>query len=74
MSERIGNMIVISEEGNQTCQFCGKNAECRPYGPGGKQICYDCAFSSPEMAAIAEHNLDVILFGDKKPIRNIGSN
>lgn len=22
--------------------------DLRPYGPGGKPICYDCAFASPE--------------------------
>lgn len=25
-----------------TCSDCGKEAECRPYGPGGSHVCFPC--------------------------------
>ena len=24
------------------CELCGKNAELRPYGPNGENICFEC--------------------------------
>jgi len=24
------------------CELCSKDAECRPYGPRGEWICFDC--------------------------------
>jgi len=32
----------ISAEKARTCELCGRHAETRPYGPGGKEICADC--------------------------------
>lgn len=33
----------IAEEDPQACEMCGVIDECRPYGPNGEQICYECA-------------------------------
>lgn len=38
----------------KTCCYCGKpdaEAETRPYGPGGADICRPCATSTPEREA-----------------------
>lgn len=32
----------ICAERLRRCELCGEAAECRPYGPRGEQICYDC--------------------------------
>ena len=33
---------VIAAEPDDVYELCGKVAECRPYGPNGERICYDC--------------------------------
>lgn len=47
MSMRIGNVTIIEAEDDKKCQICGAISECRPYGPEGQQICYDCAMKDP---------------------------
>lgn len=42
MTFRIGPMVVIVDEAPRACQLCSKVAQCRPYGPGGKDICWEC--------------------------------
>lgn len=42
MSQRIGNVFVISVEPTAKCELCGKVEELRPYGPNGERICFDC--------------------------------
>jgi len=42
MSYKVDNTFVIQPEADQTCELCGKVEECRPYGPHGEQICYEC--------------------------------
>lgn len=37
-----GPVIVIEPEPPSKCELCGQQAECRPYGPNGEQICVDC--------------------------------
>lgn len=32
----------IAQEKEQVCELCGKIDECRPYGPNGEQICFEC--------------------------------
>ncbi len=48
MSERIGNTIIIRAEEPQQCDFCGKIAELRPYGPNEECICYECGMKDEE--------------------------
>lgn len=38
------------------CQTCNKESETRPYGKNGANICFDCAFASPEVEAETERN------------------
>lgn len=66
MSIRVGKTIVIRELPDSKCEECGAVEECRPYGRGGKSICYGCGQKIPD---IVEHNMGVQLFGDKGELR-----
>src|SRR5690606_5644369 len=48
MTKKIGNVLIISPESARRCTDCGKDAECRPYGPGGAQVCFPCAMKDRE--------------------------
>ena len=37
----------IAAETERACELCGKWKECRPYGPKGEQVCFDCAQKDP---------------------------
>jgi hypothetical protein len=43
MSRRVGNVIILEPEDDAKCEFCGKVAELRPYGPNRERICFECA-------------------------------
>lgn len=43
MTTKVGNVVVIAPERARTCELCGKNEECRPAGPNGEQVCFECA-------------------------------
>ena len=34
--------VIIEAEPPALCMDCGKEAETRPYGPGGIEVCFDC--------------------------------
>lgn len=38
----------------RSCCVCGKQGDLRPYGPNGKDICFPCMKSSPELEKTAE--------------------
>ena len=42
MSRKIGNAFIICDQEGGICEMCGAKAELRPYGPGGKNVCFDC--------------------------------
>lgn len=42
MSRLTPTAFIVESEPPQICQLCGAFEECRPYGPGGKQICFTC--------------------------------
>ena len=64
MSERIGDVIILRPEPPQQCDFCGKIAELRPYGPNGECICYECGRKDdPETT---QKMMRKILFGVKE--------
>ncbi len=65
MTEKIGNVVVVSVEAPRECQFCHKTKECRPYGPGKRDICHSCAMATPEMLAIVRANFDEVLQGPR---------
>lgn len=52
----------IAEEPDQVCELCGVIAECRPYGPNGEQVCFDCGMKDEETTRkrMAEY-----IFGEK---------
>jgi hypothetical protein len=39
---------LIAPELPQKCEMCGAVEECRPYGPNGEQICFDCGMKDKE--------------------------
>lgn len=39
----------IAVESDQYCESCGKIEECRPYGPNGEQICFECGMKDEEL-------------------------
>lgn len=41
----------IQEEEEQRCELCDKIDECRPYGPKGEQVCFECAQKDPAAMA-----------------------
>lgn len=69
MSFRIGKVIVIEDPGDAECEFCHVTKEVRPYGPGGKACCWECGQATPELRAIIEHNMGVLLFGKKGELK-----
>lgn len=64
MTTRVGNVIVVGEEADQLCEFCGTMQECRPYGPGFKQICYSCGMKDEKATEARMHHK---LFDDPLP-------
>lgn len=48
MSEKIGDISLIYAEKPQQCDFCGKIAELRPYGPNEECICFECGMKDEE--------------------------
>ena len=54
-------VVVIYEEPPQKCEFCGKIKETRPYGKDGKEICFDCAMTTPEAKEQAERTFKELL-------------
>lgn len=59
-----------------TCHYCGraenfpaapgsKQVELRPYGPGGSDVCFECATSSPEREKQTERAFGTILQGNE---------
>lgn len=54
----------IAEQPPEVCELCGKIDECRPYGPNGENICFECATSTPEMKAIVEKKMAAYIFGE----------
>jgi hypothetical protein len=62
MSERIGNVIIITPEPDQQCDNCGKIAELRPYGPNGSCICFACGQLDSEGT---DRRMGIVLFGDE---------
>lgn len=58
---------VIEIEPPQQCDECSEVAELRPYGPGGKKICYLCFTSHPEWEEEAGARFAHLCFGEPLP-------
>lgn len=52
---------VIAPELDQACELCGVIDECRPYGPNGEQICFDCGMKDE---ATTRKRMDHYIFGE----------
>lgn len=50
----------ISKEPSQKCELCGNIAECRPYGPKGEEICFECGIKDIKGT---EERMGIYLFG-----------
>ena len=61
--KKIGNTVYIESTDDAICALCGKKEEVRPYGQGGKMICWDCGDATPEARAIRDAAIDEILDG-----------
>lgn len=42
MTHKVNDIVYIEAEDPQTCEFCGKVEETRPYGPDNEEICFAC--------------------------------
>ena len=67
MSGMKDGKFVIEPEPHRPCEFCLTIQECRPYGPGGRDICFECS-QLPEYAEICEHNFGVVI-GDEEEMK-----
>lgn len=56
---------VIMNEPPQMCEMCGAIEECRPYGPNGEQVCFECASTKLDEKQVAKRMMKHI-FGDEK--------
>jgi hypothetical protein len=52
----------IAHEPDQACGLCGTIDECRPYGPNGEQICFDCGLKDQ---STTEKKMVSYIFGDQ---------
>lgn len=48
MSYKIVDIVVICPTTASTCEMCGVDAETRPYGPRGENICFKCGMENKE--------------------------
>ena len=64
----MSQLFVIKNEPESACEFCGKVAELRPYGPQGESVCFKCGMQDEEAA---EQWFDQLILGietENKPI------
>lgn len=54
-------IVVIEPTDPETCEFCGKVDELRPYGPHRERICFDCGMKDE---ATTDRIMRRDLFGD----------
>lgn len=54
----------IAEQPPEVCELCGIIEECRPYGPKGEQICFDCATTKCDPDQV-EKRMREHIFGEK---------
>lgn len=60
----MSSLGVIAQEPPQVCEMCGKIDECRPYGPNGEQICFECATTKCDPAQV-EKRMAQHIFGEE---------
>ena len=52
----------INVEPERKCELCEKVAECRPYGPKGEQVCFECGMKDPKTT---DRQMKKYLFGEE---------
>lgn len=52
---------VIANELPQVCEMCGSIKECRPYGPNGEEICFDCATTKCDQEQVKQRMIAHII-------------
>lgn len=52
----------IQEQKPEACEMCGVIEECRPYGPNGENICFDCGMKDEETT---RKQMEKYIFGEK---------
>lgn len=62
MSGNIHGIPIIAIEGDSVCEMCGKLDECRPYGPKGERVCFECGMKDP---AAVKRQMDKYIFGEE---------
>jgi hypothetical protein len=63
MTFRKGNIAVLCKEDAAKCEFCGKVAELRPYGPNRERICFQC-MKKDEATAHRVFGRDILGLGE----------
>lgn len=53
---------IIAEQPPEVCEMCGKVDECRPYGPNGENICFDCGMKDEETT---RKKMTAYIFGEE---------
>jgi hypothetical protein len=48
VADALDSGSLIAAQPADTCEFCGKDAELRPYGPKGERVCFPCAMKDEE--------------------------
>lgn len=48
MTMVIDGILIIAVQPDEKCDLCGTIAECRPYGPHGENVCYECGMKNEE--------------------------
>ena len=54
----------IAQQPDEVCEMCGVVDECRPYGPNGENICFDCAMNKVGEETVKK-KMDAYIFGEK---------
>lgn len=53
---------VIEQQSPECCEMCGAIEECRPYGPNGENICFECGMKDEKTT---EARMRAYIYGDK---------
>lgn len=50
MTRRVGPVVIVEKTAPQKCELCGNEAETKPYGPNGEQVCFPCGMKNEDAA------------------------
>ena len=58
---------IVQEEPPQRCELCGVIEETRPYGPNGKEVCFECGMKDEENT---KKRMQLYIFGEIDDTKN----